>query len=313
MKDSFNREINYLRISVTDLCNLKCVYCVPEKGVAKRKHEDIISPERIEEIVEAAAKLGITKVRITGGEPLVRHGILEICRKIRGISGIKELCLTTNGVLLKEMAKDLRDSGVDRLNISLDTLDPSKFSRITRGGNIEDVLEGILEARKVGFKNTKINVVLIKNFNNNEIFDFLKFAENNGVFVRFIELMPIGQGREMGADSFVSNEIVEKCLTNLEKIESDGVSVQYKFKDREGGIGLISPLSNSFCKSCSRLRLTCDGKLRPCLHSSIEVDTNGLQGKELEEALKKAIRIKPEKHHLEKGSESNKGMNEIGG
>ena len=313
MKDSFNREINYLRISVTDLCNLKCVYCVPEKGVAKRKHEDIISPERIEEIIKAAAKLGINKVRITGGEPLIRHGILEICRKIRGISGIKEICLTTNGVLLEEMAQDLFEAGVDRLNISLDTLDPEKYKRITRGGDITNVLKGIDAAQKVGFKNTKVNVVLIHNFNDGEIENFVKFAENHSIFVRFIELMPIGQGKEMGPDSYISNAVVEKHLGELVKVESDGVSSQYRFKNKEGGIGLISPLSNSFCKNCSRLRLTCDGKLRPCLHSSIEVDTNGLHDEELLEVLEKAIRLKPEKHHLEKGSESNKGMNEIGG
>ena len=313
MKDRFSREINYLRISVTDLCNLKCIYCVSEKGVPKKQHSEIISPERIEEIVRAAVKLGINKVRITGGEPLIRHGIIEICRKIRGISGIKELCLTTNGVLLKEMAKNLYDAGVDRLNISLDTLDADKFSRITRGGNIKDVYEGIFEAQKVGFKNTKINVVLIKNFNDNEIFAFLKFAEKYGVFVRFIELMPIGQGKEMGPDSFISNNEILKHLANLEKVESDGVSVQYKFKNQPGGIGLISPISNSFCKSCSRLRLTSDGKLRPCLHSSIEVDTNGLSGEDLTNALIEAIELKPEKHHLERGSDSLKGMNEIGG
>lgn len=314
MKDTFDREINYLRISVTDLCNLRCVYCMPEKGILdKKKHEEIITPERIEEIVSEAVKLGISKVRLTGGEPLIRGGIVEICRKIKAISRINELCVTTNGVLLKEMAKDLFDAGVDRLNISLDTLNKDKYFRITRGGNINAVFEGIEEAKKVGFKNIKINAVLIGGFNDDELMDFAKFSRDNDVVVRFIELMPIGQGKTMPDRSFLSNEKVLNEIPDLIKEKDDGVSKQYRFKDGRGQIGLISPLSSSFCKDCSRIRLTSDGKLRPCLHSSLEIDTSNLHGDELLMALKKAILLKPEKHHLEVGSESMKNMNEIGG
>ena len=313
MLDTFNREINYLRISVTDLCNLKCVYCMPEKGVVKKGHSEIISVERIKEIVEAATKVGINKVRLTGGEPLVRHGIIEICRKIHEISGVKELCLTTNGILLSDMAYDLYSAGVNRLNISLDTLNVSKYKRITRGGDIQKVLNGIKTAQNVGFKNTKINVVLIHGFNDDEIDDFIAFAKEHSLYLRFIELMPIGEGKEMDKNSFISNDIILKHITDLEESFTDGVSKQFNFKNQDGGIGLISPMSNSFCKSCSRIRLTSDGKIRPCLHSSLEVDTKDLHGLELVDVIKKSIQIKPEKHHLEKGSNSNKTMNEIGG
>ena len=315
MKDSFDREIDYLRISVTDLCNLRCTYCMPKDGVHKISHDQIISVERIEEIVKEAVKLGIKKVRLTGGEPLVRKGITEICWRISRISGIEELCLTTNGILLKSLAKDLKNSGVDRLNISLDTLNKDKYLRITRGGNIDDVFSGIEEAKCVGFKNIKINVVLIGGFNDDEINDFAKFAEDNDLSVRFIELMPIGEGTSMKKESFISNDIILNTVPNLVKVSDDGVSSLYKFKSGKGSIGLISPLSHSFCKSCSRIRLTSDGKIKPCLHSDIEIDLNGLSGEELSIAIKKAILLKPKEHHLNETmkSSSKRGMFEIGG
>lgn len=315
MKDSFNREIDYLRISVTDLCNLRCVYCMPKDGVKKILHEKIISPERIEEIVKEAVKLGIRKVRITGGEPLVRNGIIEICRLIAGISGIEELCLTTNGILLKSLAKDLKNAGVDRLNISLDTLNKDKFNKITRGGNLDDVLSGLESAREAGFINTKINCVLIGGFNDDEILDFAKFAQDNDYDVRFIELMPIGEGQNMDSKAFISNQKILDTIPDLIKSETDGVSKSYKFKNKKGSIGLISPLSNSFCKSCSRIRLTSDGKIKPCLHSDLEIDLNNLHHEELSNALKKAITLKPKEHRLnvDKKSSSKRGMNEIGG
>ncbi|MBO4856420.1 MAG: GTP 3',8-cyclase MoaA [Bacilli bacterium] len=313
MKDSFNREVDYLRISVTDLCNLRCVYCMPSCGVCKKEHQEIISVERIKEVVLAASKLGITKVRLTGGEPLVRKGIIEICKEIKSISAIKELCLTTNGVLLKNMAQTLFDVGVDRLNVSLDTLDLKKYERITRGGNLNDVLGGIEKAKAVGFKNIKINAVLIGGFNDDEITDFVEFAKKEELTVRFIELMPIGQGKLMGKESFVSNDLIFQKVPDLIQTRDDGVAKEYSFKDSKGKIGLISPLSHSFCSSCSRIRLTSDGKIKPCLHSSMEIPTNGLGGDELVETIKKAILLKPEKHHLEIGSDSLNNMNEIGG
>jgi len=286
---------------------------MPLCGVEKKEHKQIISVERIRDIVLEASKLGITKVRLTGGEPLVRNGILEICKEIKAISAIKELCLTTNGILLKDMAQALFDAGVDRLNISLDTLNSEKYKRITRGGNLNDVLLGIQKSKDVGFKNIKINIVLIGGFNDDEINDFANFAKEQEVTVRFIELMPIGQGKLMDQKSFLSNDTILSKIPELVQTKDDGVAKEYCFKNSNGKIGLISPLSHSFCKTCSRIRLTSDGKLKPCLHSSLELSTDGLEGEELAEAIKKAILLKPEKHHLEIGSDSLNNMNEIGG
>ena len=312
MKDSFSREIDYLRISVTDLCNLRCLYCMPEKGVEKFSHSQIISPERIKEIVETSTKLGIKKVRLTGGEPLVRKGIIEIVKKIKEVTEIEEICLTTNGVYLKHMAKDLFDAGVDRLNISLDTLDEQKYHYMTRGGHLDDVIEGIKEAQKVGFKNTKINCVLIGGFNDDEIGKFAEFAEKYSVIVRFIELMPIGESKQLNKNSFVSNDIILQKLPSLKFVSGDGVCSYYQLG--EATIGLISPMSHKFCETCSRIRLTSDGKIKPCLHSKEEIDLNGLSGDDLLNKIRQSILIKPKEHHLkELGSESTRDMHKIGG
>ena len=315
MKDSFNREVDYLRISVTDLCNLRCVYCMPKDGVQKFCHSEIISPERIKEIVEACADLGIKKVRLTGGEPLVRKGFIEIIRLIRSIKGIEEICVTTNAITLKEYAKELYEAGVDRLNVSLDTLDKEKFYKLTRGGDLTKVLEGIKEVQKVGFKNTKINCVLIGGFNDDEIQKFAEFSRDFDVIVRFIELMPIGESEHFKKERFISNAAVLKALPDLVFDYSDGVTNYYKFKDNKGRIGLISPLSKKFCESCSRIRLTSDGKIKPCLHSKAEFNLNGLQGKELKEEIKNAILAKPKEHSLNEDgrSKSVRLMSEIGG
>lgn len=314
MKDAFDREIDYLRISLTDLCNLRCIYCMPKDGVTKKSHTEILSFERIIEIVEAFARLGIKKVRLTGGEPLVRKGIVNICQDISKIEGIETLAITTNGVLLKKYAKELYSAGVNQLNISLDTLNKDKYFRITRGGNIDDVLEGIEEAKRVGFKHLKINCVLIKNFNDDEICDFAKFAKYNDLDVRFIELMSIGEAKNL-KDSFLSNDEILKRIPDLIPLSIDGVSMEYGFKDSKGKIGLISPLSHMFCSSCSRIRLTSDGKIKPCLHSDVEIDLKDLHGDELINKLKEAILVKPKEHLLnkKKNSDSNRTMNEIGG
>ena len=315
MRDSFNREVDYLRISVTDLCNLRCVYCMPEKGVEKFSHDQIISPERIKEIVEASVKLGIKKVRLTGGEPLTRRGLTEIIKFTKSVKGIEEICLTTNAIGLKEKAKELKDAGVDRLNISLDTLDEKKFKFITRGGELSSVLEGIAESQKIGFKNTKINCVLIGGFNDDEIKNFLEFSAKFKLIVRFIELMPIGEGANFKAKSFISNKVVLEQLPGAILDYSDGVTNYYKFKDNDARIGLISPLSNKFCESCSRIRLTSDGKIKPCLHSKAEFDLSELHGKELEDKIKESILAKPKEHYLNEDGKSRsiRGMSKIGG
>lgn len=315
MKDSFGREIDYLRISITDLCNLRCIYCMPKEGIDKFSHEQIISPERIKEIVEIVAKLGIKKIRLTGGEPLVRRGLIDIIKLIREVKEIEEICLTTNAITLKENAKALKDAGVDRLNISLDTLDAKKYSFITRGGDISKVFEGIKEAKKVGFKNTKINCVLIGGYNDDEIEKFISFAKENDLIIRFIELMPIGEGERFDPKSFISNKIILNKIPSLVFDYEDDVSTYYKVKGSNTSVGLISPLSNKFCKKCNRIRLTSDGKIKPCLHSEVEYELNNLHGEELENKLKEAILAKPKEHYLnEKGKSSSlRGMSKIGG
>src|SRR5699024_1628369 len=193
MKDSYQREITYLRLSVTDLCNLRCRYCMPAEGVVKKQHSEICSVEELVEMAAAAADCGVTKVRLTGGEPLVRRGILEICRGIRALPGVRELCLTTNGTLLPELAAPLREAGVDRLNVSLDTLRPDRYAYMTRRGELSQVLQGLEAAEQAGFSNTKVNVVLMAGFNDDEIGDFVALTERYPLEVRFIELMPIGE------------------------------------------------------------------------------------------------------------------------
>lgn len=313
MKDNFNREIDYLRISVTDLCDLRCKYCMPANGVKKLCHEDILNPEDISNIVSVFASLGIKKVRITGGEPLVRNGLDEIIRLIRKTPNIEEICLTTNGIKLKDKAKLLKECGVDRLNISLDTLDERKYCELTRVGELNNVLEGIKEAQKVGFKNIKINTVLIGGFNDSEIDAFIDFAAQNNLTVRFIELMPIGESKNMNSKSFITGEIISNN-PRLIFYKNDGVSALYRIKNSDGLIGLISPLSNKFCSNCNRIRLTADGKLKPCLHSSNEIDLKHLSKEDLKNTIISAIKSKPKEHHLESGySESMRDMNAIGG
>lgn len=314
MRDLFNREVDYLRISITDLCNLRCIYCMPQNGVTKLEHSSIISPERIKEIVDAASELGIKKVRLTGGEPLVRKGLIDIIKLIKQNPKIEEICLTTNGVGLSKVAKNLFEAGVNRLNISLDTLDEKKYKYITRNGELKDVLEGIKAAQEVGFKNIKINIVLIGGFNDDEIEEFARFAGKYSLTARFIELMPIGESTNFKKENFISNNVVLSKLNNLEKVSDDGVSSLYKIKGTNGYIGLISPMSKKFCESCSRIRLTSDGKIKPCLHSKAEIDLNGLSGGALTNKIKEAILAKPKEHHLESGrSDSLRDMNKIGG
>ena len=313
MKDRFGRDITYLRISVTDLCNLRCKYCMPESGVESLCHSDILSLEEIVEIVKVAAKNGITKIRLTGGEPLVRRGFVHLCKEISKIEQIEDIAITTNGVHLKNMADDLFENKVKRINFSLDTLVKEKYNDITRRNDFDKTMESLFYAIEKGFK-VKLNVVLIGGFNDDEIENFVKLANDYDLEVRFIELMQIGETANWSKDKFVSNKIV---LVKVPKLEFDGVSGVakiYKIKGQKGKIGLISPISCSFCSDCNRIRLTSDGKLKPCLHSKDEINLKGLSGEELEEVFKRGIFDKPEKHHLEEGkSESARDMNKIGG
>lgn len=318
MLDSYGRNINYLRISVTDLCNLRCRYCMTDKGIIKKEFEDILTLEEIEKITKEFVKLGVNKIRITGGEPLVRKGILKLIKEIGSLDTVKDFAMTTNGTLLKKHAKELKEAGLNRVNISLDTLNPKKYSHITRGGNINDVLEGIKEAKKVGLTPIKLNVVLIKDFNEDEIEDFVNLTKDDDIDVRFIELMPIGQVCQWSLNRYLSNSaVLEKC-NYLDKIESKDKSspaVYYKIKNGKGRVGLINPISCKFCSNCNRIRLTADGKIKPCLHSDNEIDLMKplREGINISETLKNIIKDKPKEHNLEEGSYIKRNMMAIGG
>lgn len=325
MKDRYNREIKYLRVSLTELCNLRCRYCMPEDGVCKKSHQDMMTQEEVISAIRVAAKLGITKIRLTGGEPLVKKNIVEIVSKIREIDGIDEICLTTNGVLLNRFAKDLKKAGLDRINISLDTLKPDKFKYITRIGELNDTLDGLNAALECGFKKVKTNTVLIRGFNDDEIVDFANLTLTKPIDVRFIELMPMYDSGDFNEKSFISCEealdIIKNAFEkkkNISKVESTKGTVARHFKldGALGNIGFISPVKNHFCAECNRIRLTADGKLKPCLHSSQEISIKGLSENEMEVKMKEAIFSKPECHDelsYEKRSHANRNMNQIGG
>ena len=314
MLDGCGRTIDYLRLSVTDLCNYRCRYCMPAEGVCKRPHADILSVEELVEIGRAAVKCGVKKIRLTGGEPLVRRGILDICHGLRAIPGLEELCLTTNGSLLPSMAAPLREAGVDRLNISLDTLRPDRFREMTRLGTLSDVLEGIRAAEDAGFTNLKLDTVLIGGFNDDEIGDFLNLTMDHPWEIRFIELMPMGPCAEWEKSRFLSVDSVLQRYTTLQEIDAQGVARRYRLPGAKDTVGLISPMSHDFCADCRRIRVTADGKLKGCLHSREELPLRGLHGKDLEDAIRRGILQKPQRHHLAEGaSDTPRTMNQIGG
>jgi len=316
MLDQFGRVIDYLRISVTDRCDFRCRYCMPEEGVPKRSHEEMLTLEEIAEIADAAVACGIRKIRLTGGEPLVRKGIGTLCRRLKDNPGLRELTLTTNGSLLAEKAGALKEAGVDRLNISLDTLREDRFRAITRCGDLARTLRGIEAAEAAGFRGTKINTVLIGGFNDDEIPDLAGLTRHRDLSVRFIELMPIGEARRMPHSAFLSAETVPERVPDLKRLGTDGVAELWQLPGAVGTVGLIRPLSHSFCGSCSRIRLTADGMLKPCLHSDLEIPLRGLHDEALRAAILDGISRKPAQHHIlrDGASETEKRfMSEIGG
>lgn len=315
MKDRYGRTIKYLRLSVTDLCNCRCVYCMGENGVPRLPHSAILSFEEIEEIVRAAVSLGVTKVRLTGGEPLVRHGIDELIRRLRGIEGVEELAMTTNGARLAEYAEALKEAGLDRLNVSLDTLDPEKFRRITRIGELRDTLDGLDAARRAGFERIKLNTVLMGGVNDDGIAEIAALAKDGAFDVRFIELMPIGECTDWDRRRFLPAERVLEYLPKGERVPSDGVAELWRPAGFRGTVGLIRPLSHRFCADCDRIRVTADGCLKPCLHSAREIPLRGKHGEALVRTIAEGMQAKPREHHMADGhaSESRRGMNRIGG
>lgn len=317
MRDSFGREIHYLRLSVTELCNLRCRYCMPEGGVRKKTHEEMLTEKEMVKAVAAGASLGIRKVRVTGGEPLVKKNILSICRRIKAVEGIQELCVTTNGLLLPELADGLREAGVDRLNLSLDTLDEEKYAHITRCGALKDALRGLEAALDAGFDRVKINAVLIGGFNDGEVPALARLTREYPVDVRFIELMPMGEREGLETGAYIPASEVLRRLPQAVKQEHDGgVARLYRLPGAQGNIGLISPISDHFCALCNRIRLTADGNLKPCLHCEEEFPVKGLDIKGMREQFRRAIAAKP-RCHAElsacRRSMAGRSMNQIGG
>lgn len=315
MNDTLGRKITYLRLSVTDLCDLRCIYCMPEHGVPKRAHSEICSLEELCDMAAAAVSLGVRKVRITGGEPLVRRGVVSLCRMLRALPGLEELCLTTNGVRLPELAAPLREAGVDRLNISLDTLRPERYRSITRIGELSSVLRGLDAAEAVGFSHTKLNCVLMGGVNDDEIEDFVRLTQARPLSVRFIELMPMGACAKWEKARFLPTGAVLDRVPELVPAGTDGVSRLYRLPGAAGTVGLIEPMSHAFCAECSRIRITADGKLKPCLHADTEIALRGLHGEALLDAIRQGIARKPERHALTRDGQSHAGrcMSEIGG
>jgi cyclic pyranopterin phosphate synthase len=312
LSDSFQRPINYLRISVTDRCNLRCIYCMPAEGVDLMSHDDILSYEEIYTVARAAVELGINKVRLTGGEPLVRAGLTELIRLLAGIDAIDDISMTTNAILLAQYATKLKEAGLHRVNISLDTLKPDRFQQITRCGNLENTLEGIEAARTAGLNPVKINMVVMSGINDDELPGFAAKTVSDGWHVRFIELMPLN-GDEPVTSRLVSVSDMRRIIESQGKLEpcqvdvGNGPAKYFRLPGATGTIGFITPVTEHFCYRCNRLRLTADGKLRPCLLSEEEIDLReslrrGASAAELKNLISEAIARKPRGHNLAEGT-----------
>ena len=317
MIDRLGRNITYLRISVTDKCNLRCRYCMPAEGVCKKNHADMLTEDEIIMAVEVAASLGIKKIRITGGEPLVKKNIVSICRRTAAVKGIEEVCLTTNGILLPQLAPALKEAGVKRINLSLDTLDEEKYAYITRIGKLEAFRAGLDAAFAAGFEKIKVNAVLIGGFNDNEIETLANLTREYPLDMRFIELMPILDSDEFGEQAYVPYSKVLETLPEAVALPGDGgVAKLYHLPGAKGNIGLISPINAHFCGACNRMRLTADGKLKPCLHGADEYTIKGLSYDEMKVVMENAIWNKPAWHgdlDALHRSQAGRNMNEIGG
>lgn len=307
--DKFGRTHDYLRISVTDRCNFRCVYCMPPEGVEFIEHEKLLTYEEIEEVVRIGASLGIKKLRLTGGEPLVRKNVETLVEMLSRIDGIEDIALTTNGFYLANKAEALKKAGLTRVNVSLDSLRPDRFKEITRGGNIERVLEGLNVANSVGFSPIKINTVLMKGFNDDEIGDFLQMTIDQPYNIRFIEYMPIGHSDTSWKEGYLSLEYVKEQarLLGFELEKSEGVfgngpAENLRIKGAKGSIGLIHPVSSHFCSDCNRLRLTSDGYLKACLYWDEELNLKKHVGNEekIREIYFNSLDGKPENHEMAK-------------
>ena len=327
MKDSFGRTIEYLRLSVTDRCNLRCLYCMPDEGVESVGHSRIMSYEELERIAAAAVRLGIRKIRVTGGEPLIRKGLVDFIRSLAQLPGSPEIVLTTNGLLLAEYADRLKAAGLSRVNVSLDTLRPERFSQLTRRGGLPQVLAGLEAAREAGLAPIKINMVPLKGVNDDEIVDFARMTLVRHCDIRFIEFMPVRNDLGYTAGHRVDEATILARLQQIgellpvENVPLDGPARLYRYAEGKGRLGVITAVSRHFCGECNRLRLTADGRLRPCLMSDTEFDLlaalreRHIDDRELEKILVDAVHGKPSGHQLGEGDAPMRyrTMKDIGG
>lgn len=326
MEDGFGRRIEYLRISVTDKCNLRCVYCMPEEGLPWLHREELLSFEEIATIVGTMARLGLRRLRITGGEPLVRRDLPTLVRLLRAIPGIDDIALSTNAVLLEAQAEALRAAGVHRINASLDSLRPERIDAISRrAGSAAKIFAGLAAAERAGFTPIKVNCVVMRGRNDDEIEDFARLTLDRPWHVRFIEVMPTGDNLDISRDEFVSSEEILERIAALGTLHpvtgprGNGPASYYGFPGAPGTVGVITPMSHNYCDRCNRMRLTADGRLRPCLFGAMETDLRGplRRGEALDASIRQTLRIKPERHWLAAGSASGSGglraLSEVGG
>ncbi len=325
--DQYDRQIDYLRISITDRCNLKCYYCTPFSEFKYLRRKEILSHEEIVRLAEAAVSAGISKIRLTGGEPMVRKGMMGLCRRLSAIEGLEGMALTTNGMLLEQRASDLFAAGIRRINVSLDSLNRKRFFEITGVDGLPQVLAGIERTETLGMAPIKINTVVMRGINDDEIADFARLTLDKPYHVRFIELMPTeGWATDAHAGRFMSSSaIAEKIeeigpIQTLPATDSYGPAKLYALTGAKGKIGLITAMSQHFCDACNRIRLTADGKLRTCLFSKEEIDVKtplrqGATPFELSELFKKAVFKKPLSHNLKRSRAESNGrpMHAIGG
>ena len=316
MIDGFGRRVEYLRVSVTDKCNLRCIYCMPEEGLPWLHKEQLLSYEEIVEVIATMAPLGLSRVRITGGEPLVRRDLPELVRMIAAVPGIEDLSLSTNAVLLEEHSEALRGAGIKRVNISLDSLRPDRIDALSRRpGSAGRIMAGIDAAERVGFDPIKVNVVLMRGRNDDEIADFASLTRERPWHVRFIELMPTGANLELSRDHFISCAEALDSLRGLGELEpapgpwGNGPATYYRFPGAPGTVGVITPMSHNYCERCNRMRLTADGQLRPCLFGSLQTNLRDplRRGEDLGPLIAETLRTKPERHWLVQGSDVGSG------
>ena len=324
LTDSLGRNINYLRLSVTDRCNMRCFYCMPKEGIVKKVHEAVLTYEELQLIAETAVELGIEKIRITGGEPLVRVGIVAFLERLARIPGLRHLALTTNGLLLAEMAADLYRAGVQRLNVSLDSLHPQTFSKITRGGDLGRVLAGLDAAEQAGFPPPKINCVIMRGVNDAEILDFAEMSRSQGNSIRFIEYMPAVKENDWQRYCISGEEILQRIarrftLETIDKGPFSGPSRDFRIPGAKGSIGIITAVSGHFCSECNRIRVTSTGQAKGCLFADAKTDLipwlRPPDREGLAEVLKGIVSTKPERHDISQDGYSHKNftMSQVGG